>query len=272
MPGFPFDFKHVRFRYEAWPPLHSMTERMSGDGQADEWLKEVRKVLWHIYSHNYTGLSVIDAIRTNSRNVTVIVTPSEAAEKSPTEVQVEYNPFSCTGKNGCRMEGLQADEVLIHELAHAWRKANGTDTADGPLEEFFAILIADIYMSEKGRGPLRTADYMEYVKGAATQEEMSQAEKEGMLRPGNMRPEWSTSRGFLSEHRSYAKLRRLCGTEMELFQRIRFADRPSFNPIREYLMNRPMWDRKMLESFDAKDGKNANTKATVRESDKPRQL
>lgn len=224
MPGFPIDFQHVRFRYEAWPPPPSIPEKT----WADEWLKEVRKVLWQVYSRNYTGMAVIDAIRTNARDVTVIVTPSEASGKRSDEVRVEYNPFSVTQKKGCQLTGLQADEALIHALAHAWRKANGTATTQGSLEEFFAILITDVYLSEKGRNPLCGTD--------------------STAKRGEIKPNWYTSEGFLSEHPFYARLRRLCSTEMELFQRIRSADRPRFNPIREYLKNRAMWDRKMHQA------------------------
>jgi hypothetical protein len=52
------------------------------------------------------------------------------------------------------------DEVLLHELVHASRKVHGVlqrmpVTGDyGNQEEFLAVLVANIYRSEKGRDPL----------------------------------------------------------------------------------------------------------------------
>ncbi len=55
--------------------------------------------------------------------------------------------------------GFQADEVLFHELAHITRMIRGQETHIavegrpnfGNIEEYFATVIANIYMSEKGQ-------------------------------------------------------------------------------------------------------------------------
>lgn len=57
-----------------------------------------------------------------------------------------------------------ADEVLVHELAHALRQITGTQryrggqllriASFGNVEEFFAAMVASVYSSELGRPPL----------------------------------------------------------------------------------------------------------------------
>src|SRR5262249_10137003 len=126
-----------------------------------------------------TGGVIVDALNKNPRKFTVVITPTdqhvcnaavvkEAVFKDPTKpnlIQVQSNPLSFVGAQGCKGPGLAADEVLVHELAHAWRAVNGTIKWGSDMEEFFAMLIANIYMSEKGRGPLRSNDIADYRKG-----------------------------------------------------------------------------------------------------------
>jgi hypothetical protein len=55
--------------------------------------------------------------------------------------------------------GFQPDEVLFHELVHATRRIRGKETSVtvegrpnfGDIEEYFATVIANIYLSEKGK-------------------------------------------------------------------------------------------------------------------------
>jgi hypothetical protein len=77
--------------------------------------------------------------------------------------------FDPTKYNGTRGPGHRADEILLHELVHSLRSCQGLVDCQRPdgigdydnVEEFYAVLLANIYMSEKGRSPLR-ADHHDY--------------------------------------------------------------------------------------------------------------
>src|SRR5262249_43247724 len=63
--------------------------------------------------------------------------------------------------------GAGADEILLHEFLHAYRKVRGTynrapfhkgpDKLYNDIEELWAILLTNIYISEKGATKLRRA-------------------------------------------------------------------------------------------------------------------
>jgi hypothetical protein len=67
--------------------------------------------------------------------------------------------FSAAELKSTRTAGYQPDEVLFHELAHATRTIRGIETGlpvegrpnFGNIEEYFATVITDIYISEKGK-------------------------------------------------------------------------------------------------------------------------
>jgi hypothetical protein len=88
------------------------------------------------------------------------------------DVDIHYSPEDhaprCLGggvaQGACRMGGDDetADAVLVHELVHAIRMMYGRllrvptfDQLYDNDEEFFAVLVANIYMSEKGKTRLR---------------------------------------------------------------------------------------------------------------------
>jgi hypothetical protein len=79
--------------------------------------------------------------------------------------------------NGSRGPGHRADEILVHELVHSLRSCLGLVDCQRPdgigdydnVEEFYAVLLANIYMSEKGRSPLR-AGHHEYLPLARPEE------------------------------------------------------------------------------------------------------
>ena len=68
--------------------------------------------------------------------------------------------FSPDHWNGSRGPGSRADEVLIHEMVHSLRMMEGKTVGKATkgignfdlLEEFFAVLLANIYISEKAAG------------------------------------------------------------------------------------------------------------------------
>ena len=90
------------------------------------------------------------------------------------DVTINFNPGVCgdAGGLGLSSAGWSSDEVLFHELVHAMSCIEGTDTTFVPflsplgdlmydsfdnLEEFTAIVIANVYRSECGRRGLRAS-------------------------------------------------------------------------------------------------------------------
>ncbi len=78
-------------------------------------------------------------------------------------ILVKFSPGTWAPGNGCLFgPGAQPDEMLLHELVHAMRLLGG-EFKQVPLqgklagyedeEEYFGVLIANIYISEMGRQP-----------------------------------------------------------------------------------------------------------------------
>jgi hypothetical protein len=115
--------------------------------------------------------------------------------------------------------GAAADEALLHEMLHGLRDLAGQDDnaqklAGGwdTLEEFYAILITNIYMSERGRMQLRK-DHHGYQP---------------------LEKNLSTSTGFLTKLEHLRWLSWLVNRNAVFLRRV--ADVvTSFNPIRAYL-------------------------------------
>lgn len=88
------------------------------------------------------------------------------------DVYVRYNPSSWSGPD-LRLgldndeDKYQADDVLLHELVHAYQVMRGAfslahapkDTAMHYDEEFYAITLTNIYVSESGRTDALRADH-----------------------------------------------------------------------------------------------------------------
>jgi hypothetical protein len=96
-----------------------------------------------------------------------------------TPVIIDYSP-DMWGKGGSAHAsgpGMQADEVLCHELVHAGRQmkglesnralgANAVDKKYENEEEFVAIVVTNIYLSEKKQSKLRGTHDLKEVKDA----------------------------------------------------------------------------------------------------------
>jgi hypothetical protein len=119
-----------------------------------------------------TGEAVMLKIRSHGTAVVLASDPDDAEASSQeftfmgTRARVDFYPntkqdranVSLLGPGGTTLKvrtfrmspGWGPDEVLFHELVHAGRILGGDD---GPLteEEFFAVLVANIYISEKGK-------------------------------------------------------------------------------------------------------------------------
>src|SRR5262249_35783029 len=127
------------------------------------------------------------------------------------------------------------DTVLVHELVHALRYTRGQlsrvptlDKGYDNEEEYFAILVANIYISEKGRISL-VANHQSYGTLAA-----AMSTSEGFLGKGVSPP----SRDHLENRRLIHKL--VCenhGLCVQLSQRVTAA----FNPIREFMRNSQLY-------------------------------
>jgi hypothetical protein len=124
----------------------------------------------------------------------------------------------------------QEDEGLIHELIHALRILQGQwyQAVLGKewmqryqdIEEFYGILITNIYLSEKGHSILRG----DHHQGALPQSENS-------------------SKLFLRHKDNLRLVKELSRTSPSLFNQIAHV-RPlgGFNPIREYVINQSSYD------------------------------
>jgi hypothetical protein len=115
-------------------------------------------------------------------------------------------------------------EVLLHEMLHGLRQMAGQrDTSKLPngwttMEEFYAILLTNVSMSERG--------YRQFRKNHAGF---------GVLEPG-----LSTSVGFLTDPDHLKWVDWLYTTNAVMFRRV--AEVPAkFNPVREYVTNRAAW-------------------------------
>ena len=120
--------------------------------------------------------------------------------------------------------GAQPDEVLFHEMLHSLREMQGKLNAVPTIgtardyeneEEFFAVVLTNIYMSSKGSMQLRASHQGFAPLPAAL----------------------STSAGFLSDFHNRRILRDQSTQEPGLFTRLQNVAAP-FNPIREYMLNK----------------------------------
>jgi hypothetical protein len=215
---------------------------------AAEYEKQVIAQLNEIFRNNWTGWAVMCALTDTGKSVKIVpshipdfasATPADWdvwQQKIPTSdlikakyVTVTYSPISCAEYPGCHTGQVAArrpDEVLLHELVHALRllqvRQEGRMFSGvgrwsyGNQEEFLAILVTNIYISEKKRGPLR--GQWIYVPG------------ERDVLSG----EAATSEGFLKDAWRLGQVADLEMQERLLFNNIRNAD-AFFNPIREHL-------------------------------------
>lgn len=144
------------------------------------------------------------------------------------DVDILFDPNSgatCSaGTSGSGCPGNAAIDTLLHELVHAVRDIQGRRNpiplvepgkSYTDVEEFYAILLANIDMSARGATTLRRhhADY------------------------SALPTEWSTSDGFLTDatHRKWVK--EFCyGDSIDLSSQVKNVS-AKFNPIRELMAN-----------------------------------
>jgi hypothetical protein len=115
-------------------------------------------------------------------------------------------------------------EILLHEMLHGLRQMAGQQDRSAlpngwtTMEEFYAILITNVSMSERG--------YRQYRKN-----------HRGF---GVLEPSLSTSVGFLTNPDHLKWVDWLFNTNAVFFRKVAEVVAP-FNPIREYVTNRAAW-------------------------------
>lgn len=217
--------------------------------QAADYEREIGKVLMEIAAHNWAGLAVITEIGNSKREI--VIKPDEtweskrqeaphaAPERYGSRLIVAFSPASA-GSMKCHAgerAARRASEILLHELVHAlrmglglWQPAKFGKESElvlyGNREEFLAILITNIYMSELRRGPLRgqwvtTPDDCDVLRG-----------------------ELATSTGFLKADSRLLLVVALCKAMPALFNNLAQA-KAAFNPVAEYLANKAAYDARV---------------------------
>jgi hypothetical protein len=128
--------------------------------------------------------------------------------------------------------GATDDEVLLHEMLHAYRQLSGRSDSDAcnvppekqydTIGEFWAIVVTNIYMSEKGKKHLRQ-DHHSFTP---------------------LPPKWSTSVGFLSDSDLLKWSRTILSQEEKLLKAIdtSIAATTPFNPFHELLTNQKKYE------------------------------
>lgn len=140
----------------------------------DRYLDGTFDALREAFRHNYTGYGVIQGIADKGREgKEVVITPLDpricngaaldvSEWKSPNQLQIRYTPYVWGTK--CVGAGLTPDEVLLHELVHAYQRLYGPWASSRTqvkgfdydnTHEFAAILLTNIYASAKRRRALR---------------------------------------------------------------------------------------------------------------------
>jgi hypothetical protein len=160
--------------------------------------------------------------------------------KTPKDERFELADYQGTGKgsdsyvhytadllDASMGPGMAPDEVLLHELVHSLREMEGhlnqiptcgKDTAYENQEEFLAILITNLYVSERygPHIPLRFGHGL------------------GATLPADQR----TSDGFLKDADNLLWVRFLASKEPDLFASLATVVQAPFNPIAEFWNNR----------------------------------
>jgi hypothetical protein len=159
---------------------------------------------------------------------------------------LEFNPDLFSGAVAAE-PAHAADEVLYHELVHASRYVNGKMNAI-PMnqhydnaEEFLAIMLANIYISEKGQTRLRGGHqpYTDILDGKKHRRVLGDQDARRFLdNPQHVN---------LSPLRIIENFRNQLNFYMKLSQMP--SVRPKFNPVRQYELDRPRYLKMLQGNF-----------------------
>jgi hypothetical protein len=201
--------------------------------------------LYHKIGHSHTGRAVLESIAHSHQKI--LVTPYTTADANAHgtfnafaqqentrsdprfaghNAHIHYSPTTWNrfllNQHGHDVAGAHPDEVLLHETTHALREDDGTfnpralDHAYDTEEEFFAILVANIYASELGRLHDLRADHHSHHEISANQD--TSAEFLPRLDPNDYK---------------YRLIKKFVDEEPKLTHKLAHV-RASFNPIRRY--------------------------------------
>jgi hypothetical protein len=152
--------------------------------------------------------------------------PDQLITVDKNETRIRFSPTTwkvggmCNPGNPAGI-GTNPDEVLLHELLHTYRKLRGTETralfnkpdkAYGTIEELWAILLTNIYMSEKGATKFRK-DHSGFSELPA---------------------KWATSESFLNDPDFSVWIDFFWATESVLLTDIATTSIAAFNPLKPY--------------------------------------
>jgi hypothetical protein len=236
----------------------------------DEFKEKVIKNLHQIIRYNWTGYGVIFLISQMS-NKKVIITPgfmSETVDRRGqsgwgNSVQVKIALEDVSGRNGSG-PGFAGDEILLHELVHAYFFMRGRVRSsflyiDQGFNyhhnyEFDAILLTNIYMSAKGRSPLRK----DHTQGAL---EAKYSDDRNFLLLQE------STNGFTNEYPHQKLIYDLILESHDLLYGYVRHDTGRFNPVRYFLNNNLFYKqqeeirekRKPNESILLEDGTRMET-------------
>lgn len=202
--------------------------------------KAVLDCLDEIWDKSWTGTAVIQAIAKISGKK-VIITPFNDpfcnAESDPLpswgkpgEISVRFSPSAWSSNGSCSKgaPGSMPDEVLLHELVHAYRQMKGRVLGIGVSvpgfqyeneHEFYSILLTNIHMSVKNQRVLRR-DHRRFSAPNSL-----------------MYPELSSSEPFLTNFSDHRRLVKAFVTENSDLCTTICRDQCAFNPISYFMKN-----------------------------------
>ena len=146
--------------------------------------------------------------------------------------------------------GKQDDEVLFHELAHATRMLRGRQThlpiqgrgGYGNIEEYFATVITNIYLSDKGETALRGLYGNDEIYQKVSRLYFTKDEEVGIITTDPLPKGWDVMRDPEHFYQNVDKLNVTPRQLMEIFSKTQqtfYRDlatlpdmRPTFNPAR----------------------------------------
>jgi hypothetical protein len=213
-------------------PAQGIAEvRMSGFQQYKNSVLDCLNTIWN---GSWTGTGVIQGIA-QKPDIRVVITPFNDtqcnADSNPfpqwatnREINIRFSPSSWKAGGSCSSGGPGSlpDEVLLHELVHAYRQMNGwvsqiSLSLPGFMyendHEFYSILLTNIHMSAMSRRVLRR-DHRSMRSGNAM-----------------LYPELSSSEPFLRHIQGHRKLVRQFITDNPSLSLTICRDLCTFNPV-----------------------------------------
>ena len=286
-PGHDLSFRHLviaykddakRYKAKIIDLLKEIKKRLSGQALLDEFKDKNQFVMIVPYHGDDINADVVvpsDAMAAHGtapgkpviyRDLGRRRTWKDFGDGRGSSCTLHFNPDLFSGAASAE-PAFAADEVLYHELVHACRYVNGKmdaipmDKHYTDAEEFLAIMLTNIYMSEKGQTKLRGGhqgyinildrknifdrkgnnilDGKEILDGEEHQRVLGDQDARRFLdNPQHVN---------LSPLRIIENFRSQINFYMKLYQLPYF--RPKFNPVRQYELDRPQYLKKLQENF-----------------------